>query len=771
MSSLLGISRLDLAIELIRWRARLSWGTVELPGPLEMARHFANHLLHRNPERHQEVIEVAVEDFFAKHRRLTDWWSAVLTSGDIDVKVYSCEPRIARPSLANWRSAMARLDHDALVTLNLLGQSPAPCNIDKSLQALSKWRVFPGIWDPDLSTICARGLADTHVHFEASDPVPVLWARLMAEDVRLEAVPRYNDAKLEEIRSNGERLSNRLWERDLIQDAMTFRRRTLRHWRESLDVPKASRTASSAEHLYQERWFLMHSWQRLLAGYNRLHGDENQDFEKGFDQYLVAKSIFLSEQQQFPGSGAGLSRFREYLDRAEPLSEKRAVKAPRALRQRMRRLADLALECPSTRRLELRIAPKDKAVKWFQYMRNWKQVRNGLDGPYDIGFVVHFIRNPKARSTNLGHFGSLRADLDRKTAILHLFRHKHPALASSIVGLDVANLERGCAPDIFIPFLRLLRGDVGPLATPDSAERIVPEHWSRLSDRGLHVHSFTLPRLGQTYHAGEDFFHVVTGLRHIDLLVTHLLEQRDRIGHGLALGLDTPMWLARNHSRIQMPQGVLLDDLVWLRKTLLVAGALPPADLADIDREICKLSQAIYGKVIPVSVLELLADERTHLPPRPTPEGQGSMDDPVHLFAHETWNREVQRKRDSIAGSKSIAVLNAQAPRIAHAQKVVCEKMYERGICLEINPTSNMTTGAVKNMQEHPAFNILKMTEGRARISVNTDDPGVFATRLDQEFAILLDTIVKQKEKTLPEALLLIEKLRECGYESTFLTI
>lgn len=59
--------------------------------------------------------------------------------------------------------------------------------------------------------------------------------------------------------------------------------------------------------------------------------------------------------------------------------------------------------------------------------------------------------------------------------------------------------------------------------------------------------------------------------------------------------------------------------------------------------------------------------------------------------------------------------------------------LVERGIVLEVCPTSNVRTRAVASLSEHP-FPVLR--DAGVRVTLNTDDPGMFDTDLDCEFAI-----------------------------------
>jgi aminodeoxyfutalosine deaminase len=78
------------------------------------------------------------------------------------------------------------------------------------------------------------------------------------------------------------------------------------------------------------------------------------------------------------------------------------------------------------------------------------------------------------------------------------------------------------------------------------------------------------------------------------------------------------------------------------------------------------------------------------------------------------------------------------AERIGHGTSApgdprLLEHLAERRIPLEVCPTSNIATGAVKDMEEHP---IREMVRADALVTVNSDDPPMFGTDLNTEYAI-----------------------------------
>jgi adenosine deaminase len=77
--------------------------------------------------------------------------------------------------------------------------------------------------------------------------------------------------------------------------------------------------------------------------------------------------------------------------------------------------------------------------------------------------------------------------------------------------------------------------------------------------------------------------------------------------------------------------------------------------------------------------------------------------------------------------------------RIGHGLSIfedlaLLEAIRERGIHLEMCPTSNLVTGAVGRIEEHP---VGRAKELELDFSINTDDPGPFGCSMESEYALL----------------------------------
>lgn len=88
------------------------------------------------------------------------------------------------------------------------------------------------------------------------------------------------------------------------------------------------------------------------------------------------------------------------------------------------------------------------------------------------------------------------------------------------------------------------------------------------------------------------------------------------------------------------------------------------------------------------------------------------------------------------------AIDDLGAERVGHGiaaagDAILMSELAERGIVLEVCPTSNICTGAVPSMGEHP-FPVLR--DAGVRLTLNTDDPGMFSTDLNREYALAHET-------------------------------
>lgn len=85
----------------------------------------------------------------------------------------------------------------------------------------------------------------------------------------------------------------------------------------------------------------------------------------------------------------------------------------------------------------------------------------------------------------------------------------------------------------------------------------------------------------------------------------------------------------------------------------------------------------------------------------------------------------------------SVEILGAE--RIGHGIQIIKDQsimnfIREKGIPLEVCPISNWLTQAFKTHEEHP---IRGLIEAGIKVTINSDDPGIFATQLSDDYEVL----------------------------------
>jgi adenosine deaminase len=114
----------------------------------------------------------------------------------------------------------------------------------------------------------------------------------------------------------------------------------------------------------------------------------------------------------------------------------------------------------------------------------------------------------------------------------------------------------------------------------------------------------------------------------------------------------------------------------------------------------------------------------------------------------------------------------AWLPAIETVQTHLLRRLVDRHIVIEVNPSSNLTLGAMDDMVDHPIFRWLDPrtdfhTHASPLVVVGTDDPSAFATELLHEYAYLGRT-AEQLGATTRQVQAWLEHLRESGILCSF---
>lgn len=316
-----------------------------------------------------------------------------------------------------------------------------------------------------------------------------------------------------------------------------------------------------------------------------------------------------------------------------------------------------------------------------------------------------------------------------------------------ITGIDAASSEFNVPPEVFGPVYRLLRKE----------------------NSQIHF----------TFHVGEDFSHIVSGLRAMYEAVEFLdLQPTDRIGHGTALGMCPEQWISKMGKYIYISQGEWLDNLIFIYHLIPVGIGI---DKEIINKEIEDLSNKVYGKVYSTSDLIRAWSLRKYCPLLFSCKNLSEA--PQDIFDPNEWSLILEEKK--VGFNQDVEKLmelyhysRESHNKIIHAkdsfftynqiklfQSWLSGYLVTKGIIIEILPTSNTRISIYDSTREHHALKWLSDNKISSSLSkkrqfpelvIGTDDPGIFSTNIYNEYAHVYSLLKESGEFNTDEV---IEKL------------
>ena len=343
-----------------------------------------------------------------------------------------------------------------------------------------------------------------------------------------------------------------------------------------------------------------------------------------------------------------------------------------------------------------------------------------------------------------------------------------------------------------------------------SHERAVPNWivvWAfRVARSKLSINLAGYPDMRFTAHAGEEFVWPGQGLRFIDE-VARSLDQNDRIGHGIALGLNYDKWL-----KYREPQpttiGEWLDDLGWAYHTLNSSrNTLQDLHSANVNGILVEIENAfvaltndenvrnIWNSIIGMSVRDFatLYCERFNMSgslksvfsrkyaPRADFLSESSITD---IFPDKSVenNPTLRNLSKYLLACEKLHVVDYSVPDKVSWMKdafdmlkyIVRQRLIRKGIIVEACPSSNLLVAEIgKDMKDHPIFDFQQPNRSDQelptglRFSVNSDDPIIFASDVVSEFA-LLDRAMTANNISFNDRVDWLSNIIKTGYESRF---
>ena len=436
-----------------------------------------------------------------------------------------------------------------------------------------------------------------------------------------------------------------------------------------------------------------------------------------------------------------------------------------------------------------------------------KEIAESIDKKYRFNFsiIFHFIKSRDERNDKEYRHKELREDIKKRAFAIYNFRNNAKylgvgsedyALAGYVVGIDAANSEIYCRPEVFAQAFRFLKN-----------------HY--IKNNGLQRPN----DLNITYHVGEDFFDIADGLRAVEEAMIYFnLKNGDRLGHCLVLGTDVRKYYNMRYNTICCTKQVLLDNMAWLHhKCKRLFGYT----------SLCYYLEGVFRQYFyEVYQEDIYKDDKFNYQLLEDPDVKNNINDYYQswllrgnhpLFANEAfksdseiekeWNNCAENHHDGAVNAKyNINALelfdqyhkdniiekgaNAVTFTIKESyvedfyklleaiQEQLLKEIEKKRISIECNPTSNYKIGEMSNYDEHPILKFYNSglntpyNKHDIAVSINTDDQGVFSTSLEREYSLIALAMERNQTegfKNSPRRIIdWLDKIRQMSVEQQF---
>jgi adenosine deaminase len=713
--------------------------------------------------------------------------------------------------LGEWQDVLGRIDCIAIrAGAHVWGTSGGTylraMSLSKFPDAVTDSQFLARPWDPVVEDYVAReGLHETHLHLNGSTHVALCWQRALKNpDAELEDFSKkYNDhstvgESVRELCHTIDPSLNPIVLRQSLLDARLLRAELI-SWERNPEREYASdiqslrknpsllptsmeailNSAEEGARLEEWRWItrilkklterpciaverMLHLYLLHLNRYRQLLVQRTDMV--GFDQFQKYTYTDLRE----PSEKFYLDRFRQMHG---PLLHSRQhwVEGRLAPKSELVKNIDLLTRVLKGYVLYVdQLASPASAPKLYSSLTD---ILNRLDEddllalpcrPVKLAIVMHFVKSMHSTRDSYRH-GSLRNRIEGQANVLRMTLETYPSLRKWIRGVDAAANELHASPEVFAPVFRYCR-------------------------------QFGLSHA--SYHAGEDFPHLISGVRQIiDALELLDLHSGDRIGHGTAIGIHPELWMERMPKDIAVKRGEWLIDLIRAWQRLRNLPQLSSLN-ARLEREIEDISSFIFEEYISPIRLERMMQNRG-LMPRFVFQAFEKM--PAWSWKtasyDDAWREEARLVANALDSNQDIPLLvkwwrdkqviarSEEMIRVPSEvipsdvlillQQSVLAEVRDRNVVIETLPTSNVRIAQYQSFKEHHALRWMKvpgfevMNDPNIMVSLGSDDPGIFVNDLGIDFYHLY-AVTRSVGLTDVDALAHLAKMNERGRQYRF---
>lgn len=514
------------------------------------------------------------------------------------------------------------------------------------------------------------------------------------------------------------------------------------------EAPEEAYTwVDAAAVLQQEMWM----WESLFSWVD-LYRPCYRELEFYAHLYLLIQNEYVDLRRQRE-ERCGFDAF-DAVEKHKGVSANESVYLERALSHILQNA-----EANAGNVIELRVSPWAFLNRGVHIAEIWHECcRKRGKGTPQLVLVVHFIKMAGVAAPGEGEMLLSERYAEHRNTYAeqcHDVAEYAPYLIQKMgvrVGIDAAGDEMLMPPEVFAPVYRQFERACG------------------ISHR--------------TYHCGEDFIHLLGGIRAVYDAAWFLnLRQGNRVGHATAIGISPALW------KQDMPDMLVLrkDDL--LLDLLFAWRLLTPTRLEDavrVERKLMPLAQKLLGDQVNMHLLQAFYDSRNLEPervhahlasdPRPTwspePEELEVIDfckkygeAPLRLLERWHFDGKSRREQEELE-ELELDFMNDET--LVFLQQRVQRMLNERNVVLETLPVSNLRISQYRDMRQHHLLRWLRVKdccfEGDEKMTVcmGSDDPGIFVSDLKNEYYHVYANL-KMAGLTPVECMAHIRSLNEAG--------
>lgn len=539
--------------------------------------------------------------------------------------------------------------------------------------------------------------------------------------------------------------------------------------------------------------------------FNYLENNDDKEFSKLIHFYILAKSIFhktiVQQLDQY-----GFDQFEKItVNEIREYSEKK-------YKNRFKQLKGLYGQ--NYEYIEGRFSPKndkeklyslvDTIIDDFEELYNINQKRERIfskltftedyiqilekrkyEKTPELVLTGHFIKIPDNRKYETIYTYRdyvLRQDLDCKAKYFVDMLKSHPKYTYYIRGIDAAGNELYARPEAFAPAFRYITKRINLLPT-DYYLTEKSYLLSSFNKENIKTYLSKTPHIGITYHAGEDFIHLISGIRMVYEAVEFLdMPAKSRIGHATALGIQPELWINKIGNNLKIFQGEWIDNIIFILFFLDSKDEFHSLKLRLKD-DLEYYWKEIYGQEENVPTLNIL--KQTYFCRKLDPQTLTNKRNKIYKVDEEEWNYkkilgfapsdrvlDLFKKYHNPKYIKNynkittVEISTEWIGLIKSLQKEMILVLNDRNIAIETMPTSNIRISFYENYVEHHIFNWHSPKDSDDTIKpilvVGSDDPGIFSNHLRAEFSHLYQTAIK-KGATQQQAIKWLKELNANG--------